>query len=419
MKTMVVLSVIFIFSLGGVAHGSSLMHIFADDGNANSSFQLFAPTGEGYYGFEFQYQAANDRLLFLSNGTSGTDVPRMCFEEDGDIGIGTTAPSARVEVFAESSVSDPHVLLYEDDSDDYARLSFQDEGSSNYFTIAGRPGATAGLAKLNIYHNGYGNIMTFVGDGGVGIGTTDPEDFRLLVKGPESSSPVATFLNEADSADVSVMELSVGATTPGEGNEFIRFLSGTNSTIANVTGNGGGSVAYNTTAADFAEWLPMLRPEEDIEPGDIVAVIGGKITKSTEKADHFQVVSTAPGWLGACPGKDREHLYRKVAFLGQVPVKVWGQVNAGDYIVASNLNDGTGRAVPPGDLDPDLYPKIVGRAWTGSRLEEPKLIQTAVSLNAIPHELQREKDQRIERLSARVEMLERLLTKMLEKEDRL
>ena len=124
-----------------------------------------------------------------------------------------------------------------------------------------------------------------------------------------------------------------------------------------MMGNGHGVLSYNTTAADFAEWLPMLRPGEKIEPGDIVAVVGGKITKSTEKADYFQVVSTAPGWLGACPGKDREHLYRKVAFLGQVPVRVRGQVNAGDYIVASTLNDGTGRAVPPGDPRPGSVPE--------------------------------------------------------------
>ena len=124
------------------------------------------------------------------------------------------------------------------------------------------------------------------------------------------------------------------------------------------------------------------------------------------------MVSTTPGWVGNWPGKSKEAFFEKVAFLGQAPVKVRGEVHAGDYIVASGLGDGSGVAVAPGKLRPDQYGRIVGRAWESSDLQQPKLITTAVSLDFFAHETGRKKDLEIERLTERIKSLECLITEL-------
>ncbi len=72
----------------------------------------------------------------------------------------------------------------------------------------------------------------------------------------------------------------------------------------------------------------------------------------------------------------------KVAFMGQVPVKVFGKVNIGDYIIPSGKNDGIGMAIKPSDITTRHIKDIVGVAWTqsGNPLDI-KFINTAVGVN--------------------------------------
>ena len=52
--------------------------------------------------------------------------------------------------------------------------------------------------------------------------------------------------------------------------------------------------------------------------------------------------------------------------MGQVPVKVFGKVNIGDYIIPSGKNDGIGMAISPLQLSTEHIEKIVGIAWSAS-----------------------------------------------------
>ena len=122
-------------------------------------------------------------------------------------------------------------------------------------------------------------------------------------------------------------------------------------------------VTYSTGRADYAEWLERDSGERDIQASEIVGIKAGKVTLRTDSADHILVVSTNPALLGNCPQPGHEPRYEKIAFLGQVPVRVAGKVDAGDYIVASGNNDGLGVAVKPEDLAVSDYGKIVGVAW--------------------------------------------------------
>ena len=82
--------------------------------------------------------------------------------------------------------------------------------------------------------------------------------------------------------------------------------------------------------------------------------------------------------------------------MGQVPVKVRGVVNIGDYILSSKLEDGFGIAVAPGEMTLNDYKRIVGIAWNESDGKKAfTMINTAVGINT-NDAVDRMKDQQAE-----------------------
>ncbi len=142
-------------------------------------------------------------------------------------------------------------------------------------------------------------------------------------------------------------------------------------------------VAYESGAGDYAEWLLRADPEENINPGDVVGVIGGRISKKFILADKYMAVSTSPIVLGNMPeNKKAERNADKVAFMGQVPVKVQGNVAIGDYILPSGEGNGIAIAVNPKNMLARDYKRIIGVAWDESKPGEYiSLINTAVGIN--------------------------------------
>jgi len=141
-------------------------------------------------------------------------------------------------------------------------------------------------------------------------------------------------------------------------------------------------VAFESGSGDYAEWLLKANNSELFSYGDIVGVKAGMISKSMEDPDLYLVISMSPIVLGNMPPKGMEDLYEKVAFMGQVPVKVHGKVTIGDYILTSGINDGFGIAVHPEDMTLDQYDRIVGVAWSASADKTGfSYINTAVGIN--------------------------------------
>ncbi len=140
-------------------------------------------------------------------------------------------------------------------------------------------------------------------------------------------------------------------------------------------------VTYSSGSGDYAEWLPKSNINEEFLSGDIVGVKGGYITKSSLNTDKFMVISRNPIVLGNMPAKGKEASFEKVAFLGQVPVKVLGKVNTGDYILPSGKDDGSGAAVSPENIQPEQYQKIVGIAWSNSDSLNYNYVNVAVGIN--------------------------------------
>ena len=141
-------------------------------------------------------------------------------------------------------------------------------------------------------------------------------------------------------------------------------------------------VAFESGSADYAEWLKKYDEDEFLSFGDVVGVRGGLISKSFVHAENYMIVSQNPLISGAMPKKDEEYLFERIAFMGQVPVKVIGKVNKGDYILPTGRGDGLAIAVASKQMKIKDYQRIIGVAWQAS--EGDKLfsyITTAVGIN--------------------------------------
>jgi hypothetical protein len=196
------------------------------------------------------------------------------------------------------------------------------------------------------------------------------------------SSYVARFENTRNDSGADVLSLTTAALAVGPGANFIGFFDGNHHLIGQIEGNGSGGVAYNTSGADYAEFLPLLHPEETLEAGDIVGIHGGKVTHDTAGSDQIMVITDRAAVLGNAPlNKDDARNYVPVSFIGQTPVKVRGSVRSGDYIIASGKGDGVGVAVAPAEAAALDQAQILGRAWGASSDPGIKKIMVAVGLD--------------------------------------
>jgi len=143
-------------------------------------------------------------------------------------------------------------------------------------------------------------------------------------------------------------------------------------------------VSYQSGAGDYAEWLPKENPSESFAAGELVGVRNGFVTKNTWGVENIMIVSTNPIILGNMPLQNDEVNNVKIAFMGQVPVKVLGDVRPGDYIIPSEFGSGFGKAVNPADMKTSDYKNIAGVAWNVMSQVAPgiNMVNVAVGINS-------------------------------------
>lgn len=136
-------------------------------------------------------------------------------------------------------------------------------------------------------------------------------------------------------------------------------------------------------SGDYAEWLPKKDPSESYSNGELVGIENGLVTKNPWSADKVMIVSTRPIVLGNMPQPNDENSYVKIAFMGQVPVKVLGPVEPGDYILPGELSGEFGKAIHPKDMKIEEYKKVVGVAWLPIKqiAGDVSVVNVAVGIN--------------------------------------
>lgn len=250
---------------------------------------------------------------------------------------------------------------------------------------------------------------------GVGIGTNTPTAALHVVKNINSTSTPATNVvtiennNTFNGGDVLALKTDFTG-NPDSGSNYITFFKGgTDTSLGSIEGNGAGGVAFDGPGNDYAEWLPLADVRETIQPGDIVAVNAGRVTKDTRIGTQWMVVSSSPIVTGNDPGELERPHHALIAFIGQVQIRTRGVVHAGDFIVPSGSNDGTGVAISADALSPDQTSRVVGQAWDSSTDTGIKTIRAVVGLARFDPNIGRFAEQE-QAQAARIAQLENRLT---------
>lgn len=102
-----------------------------------------------------------------------SDTERMRIAANGMVGIGTTAPTAQLDVSRNSSTGNGQAHLTETEQD-FARLGFRNTATTRFWEIAAMPHDDDAQMAMNFYSSANGNLMTLLGTGNLGVGTTAP-----------------------------------------------------------------------------------------------------------------------------------------------------------------------------------------------------------------------------------------------------
>lgn len=165
-------------------------------------------------------------------------------------------------------------------------------------------------------------------------------------------------------------------------------------------------VTFASGAEDYAEYLPKLNPHETFMPGELVGLKNGFITKDTESADQIMVISHNPAMLGGIPKEGTEDQYEMVAFMGQIPTRVIGEIEAGDYILPSGFGNGLGIGKSRQEMKPVDYKQVLGVAWEDSKGKPMSVVNVAIGLNT--NDLAEVVDQQEQKLQAQEEEIHQL-----------
>lgn len=313
-------------------------------------------------------------------------IGKSTFSDDlyikGKMGVGVDPPLAKVHVNSQSitpfRVDHQNTKIFEIETDGRVEIissvSGGDGSKTSYPFILDV--VDQGIAiKVEGDADNDNNFVSFWDDGGM-TGRIEGESYLNWLADP------VTIARSVYEVALGVAEIAAIAAAPVEPASILSFGADViylgveiGLDLANI------GVTYESSSGDYAEWLERIDSEEVITSGDIVGIYGGRISKSTKGAEQLSCISFSPIVLGNQPEKQKETLYEKVAFLGQIPIKISGKVNAGDFIIPSGLDDGTGIAVAPEMMTIDEYSKIVGRAWSSSEKESVKYVNVAIGLS--------------------------------------
>lgn len=154
-------------------------------------------TAIGAYAYVEQ---SNALVLGSINGINGATASTT-------VGIGTTTPSASLEIKKNSTMGLPQIRLREDD-DDYARINFHNTNPGGW-ALAGYADTTPETSLFNFYYDdgtSGGNILSISGHKKVGInyvpsltGIGGWTEGTLSVKGADGSTDVLTLIDGGSS----------------------------------------------------------------------------------------------------------------------------------------------------------------------------------------------------------------------------
>jgi hypothetical protein len=324
--------------------------------------------------------SVDSNIRFYTGGWPAANE-RMRLTHAGKLGIGTSAPTARLHVFVNSGAEvdgiesnvQTTVSTNTTQTDNGLRaiaLQNVQAGATNSGTVRGirTQGFLSGAGTLSYAYGviaeggisgsatgtvtkAYGAVLSvFQGSGSVGTG------YGLYVNDVQAANGYAIYAAGANDAVYVAGNVGIGTATPS----YKLHVVGNAHVQGTLTGTD-----IEATYQDLAEWVPAT---SDLEPGTVVVLnpaASNEVTPSSNAYDTTVagVVSMKPGISLGIRGEGKE----QIATTGRVRVRVdatAGPIRVGDLLVTSGVS-GTAMKSEPMDINGRKFHQpgtIIGKA---------------------------------------------------------
>jgi hypothetical protein len=217
---------------------------------------------------------------------------RMYFAAGGNIGIGTTAPTGRLHIGHDSTLSSPTLRLHETAAD-FARLEFTNTNTARRWHIAGLIGSAVADDRLNFWNSQAGDIMSIRGDGTVAVKVLEITGADLAEKFPTSEALEPGTVVEIDPDNPGQLRKARGAYNK----RVAGVVAGANGLSKGIIlGNLEGSENHTPVAMSGRVWVYADATHEAIEPGDLLTTsdLPGHAMKASDPSRaHGTVIGKA------------------------------------------------------------------------------------------------------------------------------
>lgn len=177
----------------------------------NSANNYLSFDNAGALGWTFgSVNTGGNNDINLTNFNGGT-TELMRFTTGNLIGIGTSTPSGKLDIHHTSALNSPTLALYEN-TNSFARLSFQNASGASYWHVAGYNSATVANERLNFYNSNAGDILSLTGDAKVGINTTAPTRALQLYDASSGYSAIKVSNTSTGAAIIDGFEFGINGT---------------------------------------------------------------------------------------------------------------------------------------------------------------------------------------------------------------
>ncbi len=254
----------------------------------------------------------------------------------GDVGIGTSTPTARLDVQGNSS-SAATVRLKNANANGYPGIEYMDEnGLVNLFFGLDNAANTTRLNSINnhpiVIFTESTERMRVTSTGEVGIGTSTPAA-RLDVQSNGISPVTARFRNSNPNADVFMVLSMENANTGLNGSSALQLSS--NSSFANIQAHGSGRT-LSRFGQPLASWVEIA--VAGASNGLIVGTTADKpVILGTNNADRLHIKATGDIGIGTTTPASKFHVNGgDIRVSGGSFIDDGVTLNAPDYVFEPN-----------------------------------------------------------------------------------
>lgn len=237
-----------------------------------NKISLWGSNASAHYGFGIQgyllqiYTDANSSDIAFGYGSSASFTETMRVKGNGNVGIGTNAPTARLHVQTNSSGTYPTLRLHETEAD-FARIEFTNTNTARRWHIGGIIGATQAADQFNIWNSAAGDILSARGDGTVAVKVLEITGADFAEKFPTTDEAQPGMVVEIDPDNPGHLRLARGAYNK----RVAGIVAGANGLSKGIVlGNLEGSENHSPIAISGRVWVYADATEQAIIPGDFL-----------------------------------------------------------------------------------------------------------------------------------------------------